>query len=323
MKYLFNQDKLDIICKEITELETNEIHKSNDFYGQAHCTKSYIGLNRSLKFIHEHGIMVHDDIWKGDLVNYFKVACLTSNYRKKVYQKKTNYPLIFNIGSGFLYAKKTLDKKLKPVDRQGTLVFLNHSSHHIKADYDLNLVINHLKQLPQEFHPITVSIYWKDYQHSTHKIFIDNGFDVVSAGHIYDKSFLYNLYDIVRNFKYAASSSLGSHVFYSIIAGCQFFRLPDLETSYIDPKKEAVISKDNEEINRITKEFVNTFIINTLIDKKLEIDFVKQYARTTPYSKTRLIVLIVFAEIIYLLTKFHRIGFKILKLVKIKLSKIK
>ena len=70
---------------------------------------------------------------------------------------------------------------------------------------------------------IKICMYWKDIQLKRHQIYIDNGFEVISAGHIYDKMFYYRLYDILIRFNYSLGSSFGSFVFHSAICGTKVY----------------------------------------------------------------------------------------------------
>ena len=70
--------------------------------------------------------------------------------------------------------------------------------------------------------PISIMVYWQDYLLGRHIPFADRGFSIVSAGHSSDSDFLIRQAYLLRKHKYAASSGVGSHMFYSIHTGNPF-----------------------------------------------------------------------------------------------------
>ena len=61
---------------------------------------------------------------------------------------------------------------------------------------------------------------------------IEKGFDVVTAGHKFDKKFVNRFYEILSNHKYATSNAYGSHVPYSIEMGLPFFILKNASAAF-------------------------------------------------------------------------------------------
>ncbi len=304
MKFLYNQDDLQLICKDI-ELETTEIHTSNDFYGQAQILKEYTNYNKPFKFVFEHSIMFHNIIWEGDLYSEMPVAFVLSNYRKDVYKASRGFKFIFNVGVGFLYAKKVYDRRhtqINNIKRTGTIVFPSHSSHHIEAVFDIKSLAKKIKNLAPEFQPVTVCIYWKDYLLGKHRKYEELGIPVISAGHIYDKNFLISFYDMCKNFKYATSNDFGSHVFYSIFSGCSFFLLEQPEISYDNPNKD-LLAVENEEYIKNKDIFYKYFPCNKVVSNKIQMDFVSKYATTKILSPNKLKIILLFTEVIWFLRK--------------------
>jgi hypothetical protein len=72
---------------------------------------------------------------------------------------------------------------------------------------------------------VTVCVYWRDHELGHHKAFAVEGFKIVSAGHIYDRAFLFRLHHLLSMHKYACGTELGSHLFYSIKSGASYFHL--------------------------------------------------------------------------------------------------
>ena len=74
------------------------------------------------------------------------------------------------IGSPIIYADN-----LRPHDllnpKHGTLVFPCHSSEFQTVEYEIQLFIDFLKNLPNKFKPIYVVLYWADIARGLHEIF--------------------------------------------------------------------------------------------------------------------------------------------------------
>jgi hypothetical protein len=105
----------------------------------------------------------------------------------------------------------------------GTIAFPAHSSEHVISVYDDNLYCDMLKALPPEYQPVTVCLHWHDILKGKERLFIDKGFDVVTAGDMYSSEFPKKFYDILTSFKYSTSNVVGSYAFYSVEAGIPFF----------------------------------------------------------------------------------------------------
>lgn len=226
-QFNFNQDHLSSLCED-RPLATSEIHIPNDYYGQATILKQYAGLPNSypLKVVLEHGLFFDDWMWDVDQHAQLPIFLSSSEHRSLIHRKTSSKPSI-PVGFGFLYAvelyQKKYGKSLSQTERRGTVVFPSHSTHYIKAVFDFEDYANKLKSLPEEFQPITICIYWKDFLHGYHKFYQKSGFKVVTAGHMYDPLFLYRFFDICRQFKYSTSNNIGTHLFLSVRSGCSFF----------------------------------------------------------------------------------------------------
>lgn len=226
-KFLFNQEDLELLCQE-RRLNTPEIFEPNDFYGQASLIKQFAGVPKSysLKGVLEHGPQLSDYIWDSELNAHLPVYFPISLERARLYRETTGREC-FPIGFGFLYAIKLFHKiqkiRMDQEDRRGTLVFPSHSTHHVTSQFSTKDFAEYLDKLDDRFKPIYVCIYWKDYLLKKHLDYLNKGFGVVTAGHIYDPLFLIRLYDLCRQFKYSTSNDFGTHLFASVKAGCRFF----------------------------------------------------------------------------------------------------
>ncbi|MGH8177405.1 MAG: hypothetical protein ACREV5_14180, partial [Steroidobacter sp.] len=150
--------------------------------------------------------------------------------RGRAYRKRSSQ-VVFRAASPFLYLEDLVDKRGLP-EPQGTLFFPSHSTHWVTAVSEFDALADRLAALPERFHPISVCVYWRDFLLGHHDAFVRRGFRIVSAGHMYDSNFLFRLYYLCRLHRYAASNELGSHLFYTVKAGCSYFHLAS-ETKYV------------------------------------------------------------------------------------------
>ena len=144
-----------------------------------------------------------------------------NSHRVKEYNKQTgkkSYPI------GPLYPKYRKKKGYEPKNnRYGTLAFPSHSSSQFDFSTGYKRYADDLKLLPVEFHPITICIYYYDILQGHHKLFIDEGFNVITNGYIADPNFIDNLYEHLSSFKYITSNHPGSYAFYALEMGIPFF----------------------------------------------------------------------------------------------------
>jgi hypothetical protein len=106
---------------------------------------------------------------------------------------------------------------------QGTLAFPYHSSHHVAAVFDQERYAERLLQLPEEFQPVTVCVYWKDIMEGHHLAYANRGLRVVTAGHIADQDFTTRFYNHLRHFRYTTGNFTGSHSILSLEMGIPYF----------------------------------------------------------------------------------------------------
>ena len=112
--------------------------------------------------------------------------------------------------------------KAKPGAR-GTLAYPSHSLPDIDDVSDVEKYIRDLRTLPDEYQPVVVSLHYHDINKGRHRIFLDSGIPVYTAGTPHDYRFTERFYSILSNFKYTTSNFLGSYIFYSIEMGIPFF----------------------------------------------------------------------------------------------------
>jgi hypothetical protein len=123
---------------------------------------------------------------------------------------------------------------------------------------DFDALARKLVDLDEEYQPVTICLYWKDYLMGRAEPFMDHGLPVVSAGHFYDQSFLKRFYEICACHEYAAGNSIGSHIFLSVASGCSYFHVDGIDYELTGNKKQLKgFKKDNDIVRRINDTFRN------------------------------------------------------------------
>ncbi len=102
----------------------------------------------------------------------------------------------------------------------GSIFFHAHSTFWTDKVTDYARIFQQFQHLPKEFHPISICMFFVDIQKERHKIYIENGFSVYTME--IEASILQKIYEIVKNYKYALSNSVGSNIFYCINLGICF-----------------------------------------------------------------------------------------------------
>jgi hypothetical protein len=223
-----------------------EIFKPNHFYGHANTLKKYAHypLKKPLKAVIQHGYNFLDEnfIFGGEMEADAPVFFPPNRERADLYHEASGGKPAIPIGAPFLYAQKLLDQHPELAtspNQQGTIVFPVHSTRVIQASFNHQGYAEQLNNLPQAFKPISVCLYWRDYQNGSHIPYQEKGFEILTAGHMMNSDFIERVYLNCRPFKFACSNEYGSSMFYAIASGCHFFYLPSGPISYTanDPQK--------------------------------------------------------------------------------------
>lgn len=224
---LSNQNNLDVLCAD-RELTTCELFEGNAFYGNDFIVKKYAGLplDYPLKVIIPHGIVLNNNyLWQVELRSQIPIVMNYQLNRKHTYKKALGgMKQVVDAVAPFAYVPELLGVKDDP-NKNGTIFFPAHSTHHVTVQMDYAKLADQLCSLSKEYQPVTVCVYWKDFNLGLYKIFEKKGLNVVSAGHIYDPLFLFRFYHLCSLHKYSGCNSIGSHVFFSGLAGCKCFYL--------------------------------------------------------------------------------------------------
>jgi hypothetical protein len=240
----FGQDRPDLLCRE-RPLEFREYAPMNEFHGGAAMLKRYAALpfHEPLPFAVEHAIPFDlAEAYDYDLGSGLSTF-LAVHARSAGLYRAGGLMRALPVGSTYLYALSLFRDsygKRAPAPRQGTLVFPDKSTLLMETDFDRRGFARRLVDLPKEFHPVVVCIYWRDYARGQHQPFVEAGLPVVSAGHLLDPDFLFRLHDLCRRFRYACANDLAGSFIYSVLSGCRFFHL---EAGPLVQRKHGVVSR--------------------------------------------------------------------------------
>jgi hypothetical protein len=168
------------------------------------------------------------------------------------------------VGSFFDYLLINISDSVTTSDKTGSICIPPHSSHFAKTEYPIEEFIKQLKELGDEYKPITVMLYYLDMSDETVSTYTSNGFKVVSNGSLFNDNFLCNFVKNVQDKRFCLYSELGSGVFYASRLGA--------EVRHFDIPCQAINHGNvhlSEEIFKLSKEFDEDII------SKLSLDFIK------------------------------------------------
>jgi len=245
---LLSQSNLHELCSGKWR-KSDEIFYGNIFYGMDFILKKYtdLSLEYPLKVVlGGHGPNLSEEyVWVEEITACLPVIQVYPPYRKKAYSKAIEQygaeKVLTLSAAPFLYLVELLKQYAKP-EKKGTIFFPAHSTPLVKTEIEFEILAEELVNLSAEYQPVTVCIYWVDFNLGRHIPFQNRGLRVVSAGHMYDPLFLFRLYHLCSQHQYSGGNAPGSHIFYSIKSGCSYFHLDTVKYS---------ITSDNEERTKL------------------------------------------------------------------------
>jgi len=206
-----------------------------------------------------------------ELDNNAAVQFYHSPYSVSMFKKLSSKPCYCMLSPLVWYRQKNNVKQVP--NPRGTLAFAVHSTPSIDVATPYEDYVKELIQLDASFHPICVCLHMHDMHKGYHKIFLDNGFPVYTAGDTSDVRFAERFYNILKNFQYSTSPMIGSYMYYSAEMGIPFFlhgqepllinkcdsNLAPGEYAYATPKYKSAAALFDKHTTHVTpeqKEFV-------------------------------------------------------------------
>ena len=210
------------------------------------------------------------------------------------HEKENDAPLVFKFSPRLVEAfKQTVQKPaycvmnptihcrnkkkiIQNYNAKGTLFFPAHSTDAIDDATDWIKFIKTLNDLPTAYKPIDICLHYWDMKKGLDKLFNEHGYNVFSAGAPFQTEFPFNMYSILKNYRFTMSNLIGSYTFYSVEMDIPFSLYgeepkytntgdPNIEkgafTSYKNQttylKANALFNGLNTEITPDQKKFVN------------------------------------------------------------------
>lgn len=213
--------------KEIDKIK-NTLYKPYDldFYSARKIIQEILDIPSkiNIKAYVYHGIHVSPHEEK-DYALLYKEPVLLNNIDELKYliEKGADKGKTFCFGSSFVRYKELKNIK-QDENAKGTIVFPYHSCTVMDTNVDWDEYAEKLLELPDEFKPINICMYYNDLLKNRHIPFIKKGFNVYTAGHANDPDFVDNFYEIIKHHKYSTTNSFsGSNIFYCVDLGLKVF----------------------------------------------------------------------------------------------------
>ena len=210
----------------ITIFRTGKNPKEKGPYGMLSILEAYCNVKIDPQIVQvQHGwtplgTAVNRDLWREKTEI---MLCWNKRY-KFDWDKKSTTPC-YIVGSPFVHYRRMHNIE-QSQNARGTLAYPGHSVVMSRAEYDIDEYCQQLRELPDEFQPVTISLHYADIaNHGIDKEFEKRGFKTVCAFLGTSKPCYEVFYDILREYKYTTSNEIGSYTFYSVEMGMPFFLL--------------------------------------------------------------------------------------------------
>ena len=147
-------------------------------------------------------------------------SIVCSKFRVELIESVEGNHGAYAIGPHIAYAKHAYTEKKIAEEKKrlgkNLLVFPAHSIQGLDANYDFKDFINEIKLIGEDFDSIRICLFWKDILEGKYKNYLDDEFELVTAGNFYDPLFLSRLKTIIETSTSTMSNSLGTHLGYCV-----------------------------------------------------------------------------------------------------------
>ena len=225
----FDQGDLAKICRK-PEITLPELSGTNRGYGMGTLYREYAGLpdDEPLCFSADHGVPLDPDF--EDHVDFdHGLPTFIAAYPERVEAfLRRGKPRVVHGAFPIHYARALLERNPNwqpPATRRGTVAFPRKSAGNIDRSFDFERFAQWLADLPEEFQPVTVCIYWMDFLRDRHLPYARRGIPVVTCGNFFDTQFLHRFIDLCSRVKYACGNDVASSYPLSVLCGCQYFHV--------------------------------------------------------------------------------------------------
>ncbi len=203
----------------------SELYEQNELYGYAEILKRVAGVSptRPVHFVIPHGVSMHGAIpW-----DVATDARTVYSFQREVDSQLSRHGRRAVVAGACPLVHVADEVGIpSPTQRQGTLFFPSHTIRTVDADAEYDRIADTLSALPAWMHPVRICLYWADYEKGQHAPFIERGFHVVSAGHMWDPQFAYRLAHLLGMHALAAGNTFGTHTMFALHMGCAYMHVP-------------------------------------------------------------------------------------------------
>ena len=207
-------------------LLTREIHPFNAFYGHDRLLKRFAGVpDRSvLKLSIEHGLPQTRVIGALDRALALPVYLCQASDRAELVEREL--PGVEAVPVGPLIRYVGTSSQGTPERRSRVVLFPAHSVRTGEAEFDVDAFVEETRPYREGFDEAAVCLYWRDVQLGRAADYARHGLEVVTAGHLYDPSFLLRLRDLLASAAAIVTNEVGTHVVYAALLDCAVWILP-------------------------------------------------------------------------------------------------
>lgn len=301
------KEEIESICSEDNVHQSTKKWKFwvSEVYGLGRALReySYFYPHKLPLYIYiNHGVYFCEPIWQHEIESEAPMQFYNWNKSIKKFKEKSKKPC-FQIEWPYIFYRKNhnIQRVEKP---EGTIVYPSHSTPLDKETFDITSYMQQLRNLPEEFHPLYVCLHKHDIAKGVHKTYLDAGFNVCTAGHYSDDSYIDRFYDIMKHFKYSMSNEVSTYTFLSVEMGVPFF-------IYGEKSKMINLEDENYEIGEMDfnkfegyKEAYELFLKDPFKDKiaisKDQLDYVNdKLGKDSGVSRLQFTILLWWAILVY------------------------
>lgn len=169
----------------------------------------------------DHGWTPLDKPLVKELSSPKNIVLVWSKRRKKIIEDHTSKKA-FITGVPFMEYRKRhgITKKNQA---KGNVFFAAHSSQQTDIRYNVDDLQRHIDQLPEDYKPTTICLYWLDIDKGYQVLYERLGYEVVTAGDPYSPDFVGKFYEILSSHAYCSSNSFGTYSLYALDLDIPFF----------------------------------------------------------------------------------------------------
>ena len=106
------------------------------------------------------------------------------------------------------------------------LVFPTHSTHWRKVDNDIAQFCRSVEAASEGFDSVRFCLYWKDILNGADELYLNKGWELTSAGHMFDPQFCPRLKSLILTSDACMTFEWGTHIGYSVFLNRPVFTSP-------------------------------------------------------------------------------------------------